>query len=281
VSLAQVAHDLQVESGGRLGLGLGSQVKAHVSRRYSMPWGRPAARMRELILAMRAIWSVWNDGAPLQFLGDFYQHTLMPSFFSPDPSPFGAPRVFLAGVNTGMTTVAGEVADGFLAHPFTTERYLRQVTWPALEEGQRRREAPPTGFEVALPVLIVTGDTESAAAASATRARGQIAFYASTAAYRPVLALHGWEDLQTELAQRARTGDADAMGALIDDDVLSTFAIVAEPDHVAGAIRERFEGIVQRISVYEPQADDGPVISSILREFAADKKTSPRLPLEA
>jgi probable F420-dependent oxidoreductase len=269
LSLAQVAHDLQVESQGRCNLGLGSQVKAHVTRRYSMEWGQPAARMRELILAMRAVWSSWNDGVPLKFLGDFYQHTLMPPFFSPAPSPFGPPKVFLAGVNVGMTTVAGEVADGFLAHPFTTERYLRQVTGPALEEGHGRREAPAlTEFEVSLPVFIVTGATEEATAASAVRARQQIAFYASTAAYRPVLALHGWEDLQGELAQLVRTGDTSAMLDLVDNNILSTFAIVAEPDEVARAIRERFDGIVQRISVYEPHANDQRVISSILEEFA-------------
>jgi probable F420-dependent oxidoreductase len=220
---------------------------------------------------MRAIWSSWNEGAPLQFRGDFYQHTLMPPFFSPDPSPFGPPTVFLAGVNVGMTEVAGEVADGFLAHPFTTARYLREVTWPALAEGQRRREAAPTEFEVALPVFVVTGATEPARAASATRAREQIAFYASTAAYRPVLALHGWEELQTELAQLARAGDLGEMGGLVDDDVLSTFAIVAEPDQVARALRERFDGIVQRVSVYEPRAEDHEVIRAILQEFADGK----------
>jgi probable F420-dependent oxidoreductase len=278
LSLAQVAHDLQVESQGRCNLGLGSQVKAHVTRRYSMEWGQPAARMRELIRAMRAIWASWNDGVPLKFHGDFYEHTLMPSFFSPAPSSFGPPRIFLAGVNVGMTTVAGEVADGFLAHPFTTERYLREVTVPSLEEGQRRRESAPAQFEVSLPVLVVTGETELASAASATRARQQIAFYASTAAYRPVLALHGWEDLQSELAQLVRTGDTNAMVGLIDDDILSTFAIVAEPDQVARALRERFDGIVQRISVYEPQVDDRRVISSILREFADGKQSSRSAP---
>jgi probable F420-dependent oxidoreductase len=274
LSLAQVAHDLQVESQGRCNLGLGSQVKAHITRRYSMDWGQPAARMRELILAMRAIWSSWNEGVPLKFHGDFYEHTLMPEFFSPAPSSFGAPTVFLAGVNVGMTTVAGEVADGFLAHPFTTERYLREVTLPALEEGHRRRDSAPTNFEVSVPVFIVTGETDQTTAASARRAREQIAFYASTAAYRPVLALHGWEDLQTELAQLVRTGNVGGMIGLIDDDVLSTFAIVAEPDQVARAIRERLDGIVQRISVYEPQGEDARVISAILEEFADGKESS-------
>ena len=268
LSLAQVAHDLQVESAGRFHLGLGSQVKAHVTRRYSMPWGQPAARLRELVLAMRSIWSSWNDGVPLQFQGDFYQHTLMTSFFSPAPSPYGPPRVFMAGVNGAMTRAAGEVADGFLAHPFTTERYLREFTLPALEEGQRRRQSPSSDFEVALPVFVVTGRTDEEQAESASAARQQIAFYASTAAYRPVLALHGWEDLQSALAQLAWTGGWSAMGDLIDDEILATFAIVEEPDKVAAALCRRFAGAVQRVSVYQPRPADQAVLSSILAACA-------------
>jgi len=169
-----------------------------------------------------------------------------------------------------MTRAAGEVADGFLAHPFTTERYLRQFTLPALEEGRRRREAPIGDFEVALPVFVVTGRTEEEQAESAAAAREQIAFYASTAAYRPVLALHGWEDLQGALARLARTGGWNAMGDLIDDEILATFAIVEEPDRVAASLCRRFAGALQRVSVYQPRAADRAVLSSILAACASE-----------
>ena len=138
MSLAVQANDVQTISGGRLLLGLGSQIKTHITRRFSMPWSQPAARMREYVLALRAIWTAWNDGTRLGFRGDFYTHTVMTPFFNPGPNPFGPPPVLLAGVGPAMTAVAGEVADGFLSHGFTTERYLREVTLPALTEGRQR-----------------------------------------------------------------------------------------------------------------------------------------------
>ena len=139
MQLAYTAHDLQAYSGGRFILGLGSQIKPHIERRFSMPWSHPAPRMREFIMAMRAIWSAWNDGTKLSFRGDFYTHTLMTPFFSPPPAPGGAPEVFLAAVGEAMTAVAGEVADGLLVHAFSTERYLREVTLPALGQAWPRR----------------------------------------------------------------------------------------------------------------------------------------------
>jgi probable F420-dependent oxidoreductase len=274
LSVAQMAHDLQVESGGRFVLGLGSQIKAHITRRYSLAWGQPAARMREFVLALHAIWSSWNEGTALDFRGDFFTHTLMTPFFSPAPSPAGRPPVFLAGVNTVMTEVAGEVADGFLAHPFTTERYLREVTLPALVRGQHRRDGGPADLEVSLPVLIVTGETEEAYSLSKQVAQRQIAFYASTAAYRPVLAAHGWEDLQTQLARLAREDRWDQMSSLVDDEVLATFAVVGEPAGLAGAITARFGGAVQRVSIYQPREADAATISSIVSELQANRRAS-------
>lgn len=268
LSVAQVAHDLQVESHGRFVLGLGSQVKAHIKRRYAMPWGQPAARMREFVLALRAIWAAWNEGADLDFRGTFFEHTLMIPLFSPEPSEWGPPKVFVAGVNPEMTRVAGEVADGFLAHPFTTERYLREVTLPNLKEGRRRgdRGSQP---EVALPVLIVSGRTEEEFEAAAERARGQIAFYASTAAYRAVLACHGWEELQVDLARLARAGRWDEMRHCVGEEVLRTFAVVAEPHAAAAAVGSRFDGLVQRVSAYDPGPDHEDLAAEILREVAA------------
>jgi probable F420-dependent oxidoreductase len=184
MQLAYTAHDLQAYSGGRFILGLGSQVKPHIERRFSMPWSHPAPRMREFIMAMRAIWSAWNDGTRLSFRGDFYQHTLMTSFFSPPPSLSGPPAVFLAAVGKAMTEVAGEAADGLLVHAFSTERYLREVTLPALSRGVAASGRSRADLEVAMLAMIVTGRTEEETARAAAGARQQIAFYASTPAYR-------------------------------------------------------------------------------------------------
>src|SRR2546430_3328633 len=158
--LAYTANDLQQFSKGRFVLGLGSQIKPHIEKRFSMPWSHPAPRMRELILAMRAIWDCWNNGTKLDFRGDFYSHTLMTPFFNPGPNPYGPPKVFLAAVGEKMTEVAGEVADGLLVHGFTTERYLREVTIPALERGLAKSGRKRADFEISAPGFIVTGATE-------------------------------------------------------------------------------------------------------------------------
>src|ERR1700730_15769205 len=186
MSMALTANDLQLYSQGRFLLGVGSQVKAHITKRFSMPWSAPAARMREFILAMRAIWHSWATGEPLHFEGEFYRHTLMTPFFNPGPNPFGTPPVILAGVGPQMTRVAGEVADGFFLHGFTTERYLREGTLPALREGRAAAGKDDlAGVEISGLPFIVTGvDGEQMRAADAA-ARKQIAFYGSTPAYRP------------------------------------------------------------------------------------------------
>src|SRR5487761_1957238 len=157
---ATMANDVQLLSKGRLLLGLGSQIKPHIEKRYSMPWSQPAARMREYILAMRAIWSCWNEGTPLNFRGEFYRHTLMSPFFNPGPNPYGPPKVFLAAVGERMTEVAGEVADGLLVHPFTTERYLREVTLPALDRGLAASGRSREGFQISFSGLIATGASD-------------------------------------------------------------------------------------------------------------------------
>jgi probable F420-dependent oxidoreductase len=255
MQLAYTAHDLQAYSGGRFILGLGSQIKPHIERRFSMPWSHPAPRMREFVMAMRAIWSAWNDGTKLGFRGDFYQHTLMSPFFSPPPAPGGAPGVFLAAVGEAMTTVAGEVADGLLVHPFSTERYLREVTLPALSAGLAASGRSPTDVEVSMMAMIATGDTEEDMARAVAGTRQQVAFYGSTPAYRGVLDRHGWAGLGDELNSLSRSSREDkweAMGGLIEDDVLQAFAVVAEPADVAAEIQRRFGGLVDRVSFYSP-----------------------------
>jgi probable F420-dependent oxidoreductase len=244
---AQIGHDLNAFSGGRFILGLGSQIRPHITRRFSMPWSHPAARMREFIQAMRAIWDCWYHGAPLDFRGEFYSHTLMTPMFTPTNTQHGAPRVFLAAVGPRMTEAAGEVADGLIAHAFTTERYLRDVTLPAalrgLAAGGRKRE----DFEITCPVFVATGADEAAFEASRDAIRKQIAFYGSTPAYRGVLESHGWGALQDELTRLSKRGRWDEMGGLVDDDMLGTFAVVAEPDEVVPKLRARCEGAIDRV----------------------------------
>jgi probable F420-dependent oxidoreductase len=267
MTLANTAWDLQVQSGGRFLLGLGSQIKPHITKRFSMPWSQPAARMREMILAIRAIWDCWDGDGKLDFRGDFYTHTLMTPFFDPGPCPHGHPKVFLAAVGARMTEVAGEVADGLLCHGFTTASYLQERTLPAVETGLEKAGRSLSDLELSIPAFIVTGKDDAEMAASATGVRRQIAFYGSTPAYRGVLEHHGWGDLQDELNRLSKQGEWATMGELIDDEILGTFAVVAEPEAVAGALRERWGGLVDRISFYAPYETDRdtwlPVVTAL------------------
>jgi probable F420-dependent oxidoreductase len=252
MSMAVVGNDLQLLSEGRFLLGLGSQIKPHITKRFSMEWSKPAARMREFVLAMRAIWQAWNESSKLDFRGDFYTHTLMTPFFDPGPNPHGPPRVFLAAVGEKMTEVVGETCDGMLCHGFTTERYLREVTLPALDRGLDQSGRDRSALELSLPAFVVTGTNEEEMAASAKGVRQQIAFYGSTPAYRPVLERHGWGGLQDELNPLSKEGRWVEMGDLIDDEVLTTFAVVAEPPEIAPELLRRYGDLVDRISFYAP-----------------------------
>jgi probable F420-dependent oxidoreductase len=255
LTLALGAWDLNAYSRGRFILGLGSQIKPHIERRYSMPWSQPAARMREFIMAMRAIWDCWQNGTRLDFRGEFYSHTLMTPFFSPPANEFAGPRVVLAAVGKLMTKVAAEVADGMLVHPFTTERYLREVTLPVVEAGLAAGGRNRADFQMSYPALIVTGDTEPQLAEAEFGVRRQIAFYASTPAYKPVLDLHGWGDLQPALNTLSKAGKWDEMAGLVTDEVLDGFAVRGTPDEIPALLEERFGHTVDRVSLYMPYQD--------------------------
>ncbi|GAB2871459.1 TIGR03617 family F420-dependent LLM class oxidoreductase [Lentzea nigeriaca] len=243
MTIATTANDLQLLSEGRFNLGLGSQIEAHITKRFYMPWSKPAARMREFVLAIRAIWHAWETGERLAFRGEFYKHTLMTPFFDPGPNPHGTAPIYLAGVGELMTEVAGEVADGFLCHNFTTERYLREVTLPALERGRAMAGKTLEGFEISGPVFAATNEQEIA------DVKRQIAFYGSTPAYKPVLDLHGWGALHEELHRMSRRQQWAEMSELITDEVLHEFAVVgSSPDTVSAALLDRFGDVVTRIS---------------------------------
>jgi probable F420-dependent oxidoreductase len=215
--------------------------------------------MREMILAIRAIWDCWLNGSKLEFRGEHYRHTLMTPFFAPqasDLADIGVPKIFLAGVGELMTEVAGEVCDGFICHPFTTERYLREVTIPALVSGRAAAGKTLDGFEIVGPGFVVTGIDERELAAATTATRRQIAFYGSTPAYRPVLELHGWGGIQDTLNTLSKQGKWAEMGELIDDEMLNTFAVLAEPERIATELHRRYGDVIQRISFYGPPASD-------------------------
>jgi probable F420-dependent oxidoreductase len=222
--------------------------------------------MREFVSALQAIWSAWKDGSKLRFEGEFYTHKIMTPMFTPEPQPYPAPRVFLAAVGEAMTELCGEVADGHLGHPMVSKRYLNEVTVPALLRGMQRSGRDRSDFEVSAEVMVATGENDADLSAAITAARTRIAFYGSTPAYRKVLETHGWGDLQTELHRLSLQGEWDAMGSLIDDEILGAFAVVGPVDTVGAALRSRCEGVVDRVlPIFFAASQD--CISAALKEF--------------
>ncbi len=270
MTVALTANDLQLASKGRFLLGLGSQIKPHIEKRFSMPWSHPAARMREYVLAMRAIWDNWNGVTDkLDFRGEFYTHTLMTPFFNPGPNPYGPPKVFLAAVGEKMTEVCGEVCDGMLVHGFSTEKYIREVTMPALERGFKAGNRTREGFQLSIPAFVVTGSNDEEMEKAAVGVRRQIAFYGSTPAYKGVFELHGWDDLHPLLNTLSKQGKWEEMGTAINDEVLDAFAVVATPDKVAGELLKRFSDLLDRLSFYAPYGGDRDVFSQIVADLKA------------
>jgi probable F420-dependent oxidoreductase len=267
MTVANIGWDLQAYSRGRFILGLGSQIQPHIEKRFSMPWSHPVRRMREFILALGAIWSSWRDGTRLRFAGEFYTHKIMTPMFTPEPEPYGFPKIFVAAVGEAMTEMCGEVADGMLVHPFTTKRYLDEVTMPALRRGMERSGRDRSEFQLSCPLLVVTGTNDAELEAAAESTRKQIAFYGSTPAYRKVLELHGWGDLQTKLYRLSLRGQWDTMGSLIDDEMLDAIAVVAAPDELADKIRDRCGGVIDRILPGFPSHMSKTAVSAVLHEL--------------
>lgn len=250
--VASEAHDLQVASGGRFTLGLGPQVRTHIEKRFGAPASRPAARMRDFVGALRAIWACWNDGIPLRYEGEFYRHTLMTPMFHPGASPHGPPPVLLAGVGPAMTRVAAEVADGIVLHPFHTRRFLEEVTLPEVHAGLQHSGQDRGAFRLVAQVLVVTGNDENAYRAAREATRAQIAFYASTPAYAGVLKVEGAEALQPRLRDLSKQGRWSEMAAVIDDLLLDRVAICGEPAAVGREIVARYGGIASRVALASP-----------------------------
>ncbi|MFC5727474.1 MULTISPECIES: TIGR03617 family F420-dependent LLM class oxidoreductase [Nocardioides] len=250
--LAHTAWDLQLMSGGRFRLGLGSQIRPHIEKRYGATWSPPAARMREIVGAVKAILTSWQEGTPLSFEGEHTRHTLMPPTFVPGPNPFGPPPVLLGALGPVMTRTAAEVADGLLVMPFHSARHFRERTLPAVAEGLARSGRPTSDFAVLPQAVVAMGRTEDEMAAAAAGVRGLLAFYGSTPAYRPVLDVEGWGDVQPELNRLSKAGDYRAMTELVTDEMLETIAVVGTPEHCAAEIRRRFADVADRVCCYFP-----------------------------
>lgn len=249
---AQIAWDLAEQSQGRFTLGLGTQVRAHIVRRFSSEWGPPVAKLRDYLAALRSIWQAWQEGERLNYVGDFYCHTLMTPFFSPEPMPFAEIPIYIAGVNRGLAALAGEVCQGFHVHPFHTIPYLDQVVIPSIAEGAAKAGRNPEDVILSCGCFVITGNNRTEIESNRERVREQIAFYASTPSYAVILNIHGREDLAKRLSQMVREGRWQEMPGQISDDFLAEVAIEAPPDELAGRLRERCAGRLQRVSYYFP-----------------------------
>lgn len=246
-TMAYTAWDLAQASKGRFILGLGTQVKAHIERRFGMPWpDSPVTKLREQIAAMRALWRSWQTGEKLNYRGDYYKLTLMSPFFNPGPSDHPEIPVYIAGVNPGMARLAGEVADGFLVHPFHSPQYIEEVILPAIKRGAINAGRKLQDIAISVTAFVITDPEER------DFARQQIAFYASTPSYRPVMALHGWNNQAESLSSLAARGKWSEMPVVISDDMLAVFTTIASSNNLAAKLKERYQKIADRLNLYMP-----------------------------
>jgi probable F420-dependent oxidoreductase len=266
---AHLAWDLQNASDGRFILGLGSQVKGHNERRFSVKFESPAAKMREIVLALRAIWDCWQNGTKLNFKGQFYRFDLMTPFFNPGPIAHPKIPVMISGVNEYMCRVAGEVCDGLHVHPFNSPKYLRESVHPWGEEGMRKGGRRREDFTYTTATFVIVGDTEEEIAKNRQSVRQQIAFYGSTRTYEPVLAAHGWQDIIPHLHRKSVEGDWKGMADLITDEMVETYAITGTYATIGRQIRERYEGLLDRTSLYQPYQPglDDPRLPRLVKEM--------------
>lgn len=267
--IAYTAWDIQKASTGRFILGLGSQVKAHNERRFSVKFESPGAKLREVVLALRTIWKSWQQGTPLRFRGQFYRFDLMTPFFNPGPIAYPKIPIFIAGVNRYMCRTAGEVCDGLHVHPFHTPKYLREYVQPAVEDGLRASGRSRRDFAYASASFVVVGETEGERAKNIEAVRQQIAFYASTRTYEPVLAAHGWEAIGPELHQKSLEGDWRGMTRLITDEMLDAIAVSGSYESIGRKLCERYAGLLDRISLYQPYEVlmDEPRHATLVKQF--------------
>ena len=266
---AHIAWDLQAASNGRFILGLGSQVKGHNERRFSVKFESPGPKLREIVQALRAIWDAWQNGTRLDFKGEFYRFDLMTPFFNPGPIAHPRIPVFISGVNAYMCRVAGEVCDGLHVHPFNSAKYLQEYVHPAVEEGLRASGRSRSDFTYATASFVIIGDTEEERQRARQAVRQQIAFYASTRTYEPVLAAHGWQDLIPSLHRKSVEGDWTGMASLITDEMVDAYAVTGTHDTIAAQLQQRYAGLLDRTAFYQPHQPglDDPRVPRVVKEF--------------
>ena len=270
MTLANIGYDLNLVSEGRFILGLGSQIKPHITKRFSMPWSSPAARMKEMVEAIKAIWDCWQNGTKLNYRGEFYTHTLMTPFFNPGPNPHGLPKIYVAAVGPLMTQAVSESADGLLAHPFNSPKYINEVTIPIINKGLETTGKNRDQFDLSVSVMTGIGATEETHKLAVKACRDQVAFYGSTPNYKAVLETHGLGHLSEELNKLSKQGKWMEMGDAIDDETLKTFAVVEEsPEALAKEIKNRYGNIGQRIApvLYSGELD---LADSVLKALKTD-----------
>ncbi|MDX2166313.1 MAG: TIGR03617 family F420-dependent LLM class oxidoreductase [Deltaproteobacteria bacterium] len=263
---AYTANDLQLLAQGRFILGLGTQIRPHIERRFSEPWLKPNARMREFVQALRAIWRAWESGERLDFRGAFYTHTLMTPFLSPGPNPYGAPRVFLAGFGPAMVRVAGEVADGWIVHPLNSPCYVREVATPALREGLARGGRQREQLAICCQTITMVGRSDEEIARARQNAKAQIAFYGSTPGYKVMLDHHGWGHLQPQLHRLSKQGQWAEMVGLVTDEMLDVVGVSGTPAAVGRALRARNE-FAERTSLVLYNETDPEAVAEIVAAF--------------
>jgi len=268
--LAHIGWDLQALSKGRFMLGLGTQIKPHIEKRFGMPWSKPATRMKEMVLAIKEIWRCWETDERLDYRGEIYQHTLMTPMFNPGPAEYGLPPIFLAGVGPRMTEVCGEVADGFLTHPFSTAKSFEELTLASLDRGLEKAGRGASDLEISLQIMICTGANDEEIERSRASTKQQIAFYGSTPAYRPVLECHGWGELQPELNAMTKQGKWGEMDALISDELIEEIAVCAPIGEVGKRVRERSQGRADRVSLVAHWTRDPDLWDDVVRDLSSD-----------
>ena len=267
---AQIAWDLAEQSGGRFILGLGTQVRAHIVRRFSSDWGPPVPKLKEYITAMRSIWRTWQEGERLRYEGEYYRHTLMTPFFTPAPMPFSGIPIYIAGVNRGLAMLAGEVCQGFHVHPFHTIPYLEKVVIPSIEEGAKKAGRSPEDVTLSCGCFVITGRNRAEMDENRERVREQVAFYASTPSYAVILRVHGLEDLALQLSQMVREGRWKDLPAKISDDFLAEVAVEANPEDLPAKLRERCEGLLHRVGYYFPYDPEETTLEPLWRAAVAE-----------
>jgi probable F420-dependent oxidoreductase len=268
IHLAHQANDHQLLSSGRFFLGLGTQIRTQIEKRFGAQFDRPVARMTELIAALRAIFAAWNTGERLDFRGDYYRHTLMTPAFNPGPNPHGPPPIYVGALGPRLTRAVAQHADGLLVMPFGTKRYLHEHTLPAVRDGLAAGGRGIEELAIVPEIIVSAGATDAERAAADSRARQLLAFYGSTPAYLPVLAAHGWEALQPELNSLSKQGRWPEMGGLITDDVLHTIAACGTPAEVAAHIRDRVDGVADTVCLYQPAPLGTHTLAAIIDELA-------------